>query len=119
MCCLHVLGWRTPPALSLAGMALPCRSSLSSGSLWERLAGNCLPSAQHMPRVCLLQTDKFKACLHAARCASQLAWYRARQAGNDLRSPTLPCTTRLCAPREVVLLRTWRQDSDDGTFIVL
>lgn len=25
----------------------------------------------------------------------------------------------LCAPREVVLLRTWRQDSDDGTFIVL
>lgn len=52
------------------------------------------------------------------RCAHQLP-ATAVPATSAMRPPCALPWRRFCAPREVVLLRTWRRDPEDGTYIVL
>ena len=65
----------------------------------EWLGGICLAPTQAQHRLCTASLASFT---QPARSV-QHVWHLLR---------------RLCAPREVVLLRTWRKD-DDGTYIVL
>lgn len=86
--------------------ATVCRSSHSGGRRRARWAGTSCVGA-HLLVLALHGTVEHSAaccaCAHPPRCTQCLPF----------------CYHSFCAPREVVLLRTWRKDPEDGTYIVL